>query len=59
MSTGWIWAIWTVVMLGWSYVALEYDLGPYEVMIFIVGGMLLSAGAMAFQRTTRTATSRF
>ena len=59
MSTGWIWAIWTVVMLGWSYVALVYELGPYEVMIFIVGAMLLSAAAVAFQRTTRADTKRF
>ena len=59
MSTGWIWAIWTVVMLGWSYVALVYDLGSYEVPIFIVGGMLLSAGAVAFQRTTHADTKRF
>jgi hypothetical protein len=45
MSTGWIWTIWTALMLVWIGVSLAYDMGPNELWIFMGGAILLSVGA--------------
>jgi hypothetical protein len=49
MSTGWIWAIWTVLMLAWAYVTLIYDLGPNEFALFMIVALALSVGAALYR----------
>ena len=49
MSSGWIWAIWTVLMAALTWCTLQFELGAYEVLIFILGALLLSIGAQALE----------
>jgi hypothetical protein len=45
MSTGWIWAFWTALMVVWIGASLAYDMGSNEPWIFMGGAILLSVGA--------------
>jgi hypothetical protein len=48
MSTGWIWTIWTALMLVWIGVSLAYDMGANGLWIFMGGAILLSVGPKLF-----------
>ena len=52
MASGWIWTIWAVVMVAFSYYALVADLGQYELVIFMLGAFILSAAAAWYDGKT-------
>jgi hypothetical protein len=50
MSTTWIWTVWTVAMLALAYVAMATDYTQYEIIVFMLCGVLLSAAAVSYER---------
>jgi len=58
MSTAWIWTIWTVLMILLSYVTVVYDLGAYELPIFMIGALVLSAATFWYERRSQASEQR-
>jgi hypothetical protein len=56
MSTAWIWTLWAAAMVTLSGIALVYDLGTYEVLIFMAAGIVVSALAYMFDPARAEAT---
>jgi len=59
MSIAWIWTIWTVLMVGFSWFALVNDLGTYELAIFMAGALALSVAAVLYEKSTHTVGGHF